>query len=262
MSSKKHAVRDRAWELDFLRGIALLMMLFMHMSWDVRYEFGADVFSYLEAGWFWSFVHPVIVVLFVSVSGMCCTLSRNNVKRGLKLLGASLILTLVTFLITKFAGIECLIVFNVLAVLTCGVFLYALISLIERKIKANANAVNVIMGLAGLYIVICGCNIHYMDYSTDSLVFLPIGFEISGAPWMADYMPLFPWLGVFLIGCVIGRICYKDKKTVFAGRGRILTAIARPVEFIGRHSLIIYLVHQPVVYVILYLIFLLIRTVR
>jgi uncharacterized membrane protein len=262
VSSKKHAVRDRAWELDFLRGIALLMMLFMHMSWDVRYEFGADVFSYLEAGWFWSFVHPVIVVLFVSVSGMCCTLSRNNVKRGLKLLGASLILTLVTFLITKFAGIECLIVFNVLAVLTCGVFLYALISLIERKIKANANAVNVIMGLAGLYIVICGCNIHYMDYSTDSLVFLPIGFEISGAPWMADYMPLFPWLGVFLIGCVIGRICYKDKKTVFAGRGRILTAVARPVEFIGRHSLIIYLVHQPVVYVILYLIFLLIRTVR
>ena len=104
MSAKKTMAKDRAWELDFLRGIALIMMLFMHMSWDVRYEFGADIFSYLEKDWFWSFVHPIIVVLFVSVSGICCTLSRNNVKRGLKLLGASLVLTLVTFLITKFAG--------------------------------------------------------------------------------------------------------------------------------------------------------------
>ena len=262
MSAKKTMAKDRAWELDFLRGIALIMMLFMHMSWDVRYEFGADIFSYLEKDWFWSFVHPIIVVLFVSVSGICCTLSRNNVRRGLKLLGASLVLTLVTFLITKFAGIECLIIFNVLAVLTCGVFLYALISFIEKKTKAKANAVNLIMGLVGLYIVICGCNISYMDYCTDNLLFLPIGFEISGAPWMADYMPLFPWLGVFLIGCVIGRICYKDKKTLFAGRGKVMKAIARPVEFIGRHSLIIYLVHQPLVYAILFLIFMLINRAR
>ena len=193
---------------------------------------------------------------------MCCTLSRNNVKRGFKLLGAALLLTLVTFLITKFAGIECLIIFNVLAVLTCGVFLYALISYIERKTHANANAVNVIMGLIGLYIVICGCNISEMDYSTDNLLFLPIGFEISGSPWMADYMPLFPWLGVFLIGCVIGRICYKDKKTLFPGRGKVMAAIARPVEFIGRHSLIIYLAHQPLVYAVLFVIFLLINNIR
>ena len=101
-----------------------------------------------------------------------------------------------------------------------------------------------------------------MDYSTDNLIFLPIGFEISGSPWMADYMPLFPWLGVFLIGCVIGRICYKDKKTLFAGRGKVMKAIARPIEFIGRHSLIIYLVHQPLVYAILFLIFMLINSAR
>ena len=262
MNGKKHLSKDRAWELDLLRGIALLMMLFMHLSWDVRYEFRVDVFSYLEKGWFWSFFHPIIVVLFVSVSGICCTFSRNNVKRGLKLLAATLALIIGTYIVTKFLGIECLILFNVLAVLTCGIFLYALISYIEKKTKANPNVINMIMGLAGLYIVICGCDIHYMDYSTDSLIFLPVGFEISGSPWMADYMPLFPWLGVFLIGCVIGRVCYKDKKTLFAGRGKVITAVSRPVEFIGRHSLIIYLVHQPVVYAVLYLIFMLIRNLK
>lgn len=260
--TEKVTVKERAWELDFLRGIALLMMLFMHMSWDVRYEFGADVFSYLKAGWFWSFIHPVIVVLFVSVSGICCTLSRNNVKRGLKLLGATFALTLGTVLITYIAHVECLIIFNVLAVLTCGIFLYALISFIEKKTKADPNAVNVIMGLIGLYIVICGCNIHYIDYSTDNLIFLPVGFDIAGTPDMADYMPLFPWLGVFMIGCVIGRLCYKEKKTLFAGRGKVMRAISRPVEFIGRHSLIIYLVHQPVVYGILFVIFQIIKLLR
>ena len=260
--SRKSLAKDRAWELDFLRGIALLMMLFMHMSWDVRYEFRVDVFSYLEKGWFWSFVHPVIVVLFVSVSGICCTFSRSNIKRGLKLLAATLALEIGTFIATNYVGISCLIIFNVLAVLTCGIFLYALISFIEKKLKVKPDVMNVIMGLAGLYIVICGCDIHYMDYSTENLAFLPIGFEIAGTPWMADYMPLFPWLGVFLIGCVIGRLCYKDKKTLFAGRGKVMKAVARPVEFIGRHSLIIYLVHQPVIYGILYAIFLLINSVK
>ena len=260
--SKKTLAKDRAWELDFLRGVALIMMLFMHMSWDVRYEFRADVFSYLEAGWFWSFVHPIIVVLFVSVSGICCTFSRSNIKRGLKLLAATLALVIGTYIATEYIGINCLIIFNVLAVLTCGIFLYALISFIEKKLKLKPDVVNLIMGLLGLYIVICGCDIHYMDYSTEALVFLPVGFNIAGTPWMADYMPLFPWLGVFLIGCVIGRLCYKDKKTMFAGRGKVMKAISRPIEFIGRHSLIIYLVHQPVVYGILYVIFLIVNSVK
>ena len=255
----KRLAKDRAWELDFLRGIALIMMLFMHMSWDFRYEFCVPVFSYLEANWFWSFVHPVIVVLFVGVSGICSTFSRSNVKRGLKILAATLALDIGTLLIYKVTGIECLIIFNVLAVLTCGIFLYALIQFIESKTGVNPMIVNLVMGLIGLYIVICGCDIGYMNYSTDNLLFIPIGFDIEGAPYMADYMPLFPWLGVFLIGCVVGRTCYKDKKTLFAGKGKVMSAISRPVEFIGRHSLIIYLSHQPVIYGILFVIFWLIR---
>ena len=102
---------------------------------------------------------------------------------------------------------------------------------------------------------------YYMDYASDSSLFLPVGFAIQRIPSQADYMPLFPWLGVFLLGCVIGRTCYKEKKTLF-NRGETMRSVARPVEFIGRHSLIIYLVHQPVVYGILYVIFLLIGNAK
>lgn len=260
--SRLKSNKERAWELDFLRGVAVIMMLFMHTSWDIRYEFGIDTFSYLEAGWFWAFVHPIIVVLFVGVSGICCTLSHNNIYRGLKLLGATLALDGATIFATYVLGINCLIIFNVLSVLTCGVFLYSLITLIEKATGARANMVSVIMGLVGLYIVICGCNIGEMDYSTENLLFLPVGFAIADEPWMADYMPLFPWLGVFLIGCVIGRLCYKEKKSVFGSRGKITKAITRPFEFIGRHSLIIYLAHQPLVYGILWVIFWIISKAR
>ena len=104
--SKKALAGDRAWELDFLRGTALIMRCFMHMSWDIRYEFRVDVSSYLVKGWFWSFVHPVIVVLFVSVSGICCTFSRSNIKRGLKLLGATLVLFIGTFVATYFFNLK------------------------------------------------------------------------------------------------------------------------------------------------------------
>ena len=60
----------RAFELDLLRGIAIVMMMFMHFSYDVRYEFGVDTFDYLESRWFWEFVHPIIIVLFVGLSGI------------------------------------------------------------------------------------------------------------------------------------------------------------------------------------------------
>jgi len=258
MMKGKSLAKDRAWELDFLRGFAVLFMLFMHTSWDIRYEFGVPACSFLAKGWFWSFSQPT-VVLFVCVSGICCTFSKNNVKRGLKLLAATLALDIGTYIITTFFGVDCLIIFNVLALLTCGVFLYVLISFIEKKTHVNPNVINVIMGLAAAYITIVGCNIHYMDNVVDSLVFLPVGFDMPSVPSMADYMPIFPWLGVFLIGCVIGRLCYKDKKTLLPGRGKVVYAVTRPVEFIGRHSLIIYLAHQPLIYALLYVIFMVIR---
>jgi uncharacterized membrane protein len=69
-------------------------------------------------------------------------------------------------------------------------------------------------------------------------------------------MEIFPWMGVFLLGCVIGRVFYSKKESMLPASAEKLHPVLAPVEFIGRHSLIIYLVHQPVVYGILYVIFL------
>lgn len=252
MASKK----NRAPELDFLRGFALFMMILMHFAYDIRYEFRVPVFSLLEANWFWAFVHPFFLVIFVGVSGICSTFSRSNLMRGLKLLGVAAGLTLVTWLITEYAGLNCLIIFNVLALLAVSILLYSLVQFIEKKAHIRPDVTNVFLGLFGTYFAAIGSTIHNMDNSTSNLIFMPVGFKIPGTPPVVDAMELLPWMGVFLIGCVIGRVCYSKKESLLPPCMKKYHAAAAPFEFMGRHSLMIYLVHQPLVYGILYVIFL------
>lgn len=258
MASKK----NRAPELDFLRGFALFMMILMHFAYDLRFEFKLPVFSFLEANWFWAFVHPFFIVIFVGVSGVCCTFSRNNFIRGLKLLLVAAGLTLVTYLVTRFLKIDCLIIFNVLALLAVSILVYAVIQFVEKKAHVRPAVTNVLLGVFGAYCTAIGSTIRNMDYSTKNLIFMPVGFAIKGTPQVADHMDLFPWLGVFLIGCLIGRVCYSNKSSLLPEGLKKLHKIGFPFEFLGKHSLIIYLVHQPLVYGILYVIFLALGKVR
>lgn len=247
--------KDRAFELDALRGVAIVMMMFMHFSYDIRYEFGFDTFEYLRSAWFWAFVHPIIIVLFVGLSGICCTFSRNNFKRGGKLLAVALAFTVVTGFITYKMGIDCLILFNVLHMLSVSTIVYALVSVIEKKTNIKANQLTFILILFGVWITMTNNNLDMYAYESENMLLYPLGIIVKGAPDVADYMPLIPWMGVFLICAGAGRVLYKDRKTLFPGAGKTVRAVTRPLEFMGRHSLIIYLVHQPIIYGILYLIF-------
>jgi uncharacterized membrane protein len=255
MASKK----NRAPELDFLRGFALFMMILMHFAWDVHYEFGVKIFGFLEADWFWAFAHPFFIVIFVGVSGVCCTFSKNNLIRGLKLLGVAAVMTLATWLITTFMKINCLIIFNVLALLAVSILLYSLIEFIEKKTGTNPKLTNALLGFCGALITAFGTNLDRMDYTIDIPVLLPVGIVMRSMPYMADYMPMIPWVGVFLIGCLVGRVCYAEKTSLLPAKNKAAGIICAPFEFCGRHSLIIYFAHQPIVYGILFVIFMLIR---
>lgn len=254
--AKSNNKSNRAFELDFLRGIAIIMMMFMHFSYDIRYEFGFDTFEYLKSSWFWEFVHPIIIVLFVGLSGLCCTFSRNNLKRGLKLLAVAMTFTGVTYFITYVMHIECLILFNVLHMLSVSTLIYALATFIEKKTGMKPEQMTFILIMVGIYIIILNNRLYYYDNLTYNMLFYPVGIAIKGEPIVADYLPLIPWLGVFLTGAGAGRMLYSEKKTLFPGTKDVIRKITAPLEFLGRHSLIVYIVHQPIIYGILYVIFL------
>ena len=251
MSKKK----ERAYELDLLRGFAIIMMVLMHFAWDLRYEFRVDVFEFLEREWFWAIVHPFFLVIFVGVSGVCCTFSRNNFFRALKLGGVALAFTLGTYIATKYMGIYCLILFNVLHMLAVSMLVYSLIEFVNKKAKIKEKAANALLAFGGVFITIIGLEIYRFDRMFENLWLIPIGMRIVNTPVMADYMPLVPWLGVFLLGALVGKVCYSDRKSLLPKKNKIVGGICAPIEFMGRHSLIVYIVHQPIVYGILYLIF-------
>ena len=244
----------RAYELDTMRGIAMIFVIFMHVSWDLKYMFRLADCAWLDAQWFEGLMHPFFLVTFVGVSGMCCTFSRNNVKRGLKLISVALALTAGTAVATYVFHMSCLIIFNVLHLLSCGIFLYALIEFIEKKTKAPSKKANAIMGFLGAFAIIIGDTISNFNHHVDNPLLIPTGIIMDCTPGMADYMPLFPWIGVFFVGVVIGRVCYKEKNTLFPPKHNFVRKITAPFEFIGRHSLLIYIAHQPIVMLICYLI--------
>jgi len=75
----------------------------------------------------------------------------------------------------------------------------------------------------------------------------PLGFT-TGSFYSSDYYPLFPYLGIVLLGVFIGKVFYKKKKSLFP----FYISGKDPFSFIGRHSLLLYVVHQPILLIIVY----------
>ncbi len=252
--SEKSLKKNRAFELDFLRGFSLFLMILMHFAFDMRNLFEYDVFSFLESDYFWTFVEPFFLCIFVGVSGICCTFSRNNFLRGIKLLCVAILFSIVTYLGKVVINLDFLIVFNVLHMLAISILVYSVISAIEKKFNIRPVVTNVLMAFFGVYIIAMGEQISSLDGIIDGPWLLPFGIIGKNAFYMADYMALIPWLGVFLVGAVVGRVCYSSKQSLIIDPPVAVRKISKPFEFLGRHSLIIYIVHQPIVMALTYLV--------
>jgi uncharacterized membrane protein len=174
---------------------------------------------------------------------LSCSFSHSNLKRGLRLAGIAVLLTLFTF------GLDLVfdqtdrytIRFGILHMLSASILLYCLLAKLKPAI------------LTGIAIVAIGIGFYF---SNQPLVtaFAPAAIFVRSTAdfYSADYFTLFPWFGYFLLGTILGPILYKKRSSHFpgaAGKGW-----HRPILFAGRTSLIIYVVHQPVVYGLLALI--------
>ena len=236
--------------LDELRGFAIVAMVVHHTFLDIGAVLGLDwgytVFEKLCV------LQPVFWAIFIIISGICSRLSRNTLKRGLIVLGAGLGVTLVTAVIMPKIGITgAEIYFGILSCLgSCMIITGLCMPLIE---KSNAIAGMVISALlfAFFYTIsegsLCFGLIKLPEalYKTNYLMPLGIYCETFTS---ADYFAIIPWLFMFLFGAFFGKYAkggafpegtYKKHSKFFA--------------FVGRNSLWVYLIHQPILYGIMYL---------
>ena len=102
---------NRIWELDFLKGIALLFMIFDHAVFDLGAFLGVktSVLGFFEDG-----IGHISAAIFMTVCGISVTLGKRNIKRGVILFSLGMVLTFGTFISDRFFGTEVIIAFGIL----------------------------------------------------------------------------------------------------------------------------------------------------
>ncbi len=225
-------MKRRIWELDAFRGLCILGVIVVHTVFDLRYFVGLD----FELHPLFRIVMDYGGVLFVLLSGICVTLGSHSVRRGLIVFGCGLAVSAVTegMIFFGMADASVRIQFGVLHLLGVCMLLYPL----YRRLPNPALA------LLGVAIVALGYWFRTLTVGPEWL--FPLGLCAPGFA-AGDYFPLFPHLGWYMLGTLLGRTAYLDKKTLLP-RVNTEAAAARFFSFCGRHSLWIYLIHQPVVY--------------
>jgi uncharacterized membrane protein len=231
--------KGRIWEIDFLRGIAVIMMIVFHFLYDLNYFLG---YSFLLNAGFWLLFARITAGIFVFLVGVSLTLSysrikekmwsieitKKYVKRGVGIFIWGLLITVLTWLFLDGNG-----------TIWFGVLHLIGISIILARPLLRFRLLNLLLGAT---IVIIGYAIGTVG--SNNLWLLPLGVR-TAAFYTLDYLPILPWFGVVLLGLFFGNLVYAKGKSRFKLSDKTSKNI-RPCCFLGRHSLAIYLLHQPV----------------
>lgn len=238
----------RFWEVDLLRGIAVLMMITFHLLFDLNY-LGIASFN-IQWGplWFFGRLTAFIFIFLVGVSlklsymrsilsGYKGSLILKYVKRGLRILSYAFIITIVTWLVIG----EGYIIFGVLHFIGVAIILsYPLL----RHEKLNLSLAILFIAV-GLFFLNQRSDIGYLFW----LGIIPCDF------YTLDYFPILPWMGVVSLGIYAGGKLYRDYKRRFPIKNISGYGIIEFLVLIGRHSLFIYFIHQPVILAVLSLVY-------
>jgi len=239
---------NRFWEIDLLRGIAVIMMVIFHFFYDLNYlsVYKLDLYS----GYFFIFV-IIIGALFFILVGVSLTLSYSKSKkaltkkelklkylrRGLKIFALGIVITIITWIYLN----EGFVIFGVLHCIGLSIIIaYPFLKL---------RFYNLILGFVLIFVGIILKNMTF-DFSW----FVWIGLKPYQF-YTVDYFPLLPWFGVVLIGIFLGNTFYKKNERRFRLMDLSRLKIIRFFCFLGRHSLIIYFINQPLLLFIIFLIF-------
>lgn len=242
-------LNKRFWEVDSLRGLAIVMMVVFHFIFDLNY-FGIYSFD-IHSGCLWWFAR-ITASMFIFLVGVSLslsyarttTLNRNinekklflkYLKRGLKIFSYGLLITTATYI---FVG-DGFIVFGILHFIGMAIILEYVF--IKRKY------INLFLGLAFI-----AAGIFLMSFRFDFYGLLWLGF-IPNNFYTVDYFPLFPWLGIVSFGIFLGNTLYEKYVRQFNLPDLSSNLIVKISSFLGKHSLLIYLIHQQIIIILLFL---------
>ncbi|MCH5186351.1 MAG: DUF1624 domain-containing protein [Oscillospiraceae bacterium] len=249
-SSRGAEIHGRIAIVDIMRSIAVINMICYHAVWDIVNIFDIRLPWYESVGaHIWQ---QSICMTFILLSGFCADLSRKPLRRGIIVFLAGAAVSFFTMLFTPSGAIF----FGILTLIGSCMIITGLIKPLLSKCDPRTGFVlsavlfvftrNIPRGCIGFE----GLNIYrlpeflYRGY-------LSAFFGFPGKSFVsADYFPIIPWMFLFFSGYFFGKFTDKEK---YRGR-KNNSNIPAVFTFISKNALVIYMLHQPVVYIILKLI--------
>ena len=236
----------RFWEIDALRGVAIIMMVIYHLLWDL-YFFAVLPTIALQVG-FWKYFQRTTASLFLTLVGVSLVVSYQRTRqadggqhtpfikffwRGAQIFGWGMVISL----IVRLAGIGT-IDFGVLHLIGFAIIAaYPFFEFRWRNIGLWA-----VLYLAGTLLQPGLVNFSWLVW---------LGLEPPSYNYL-DYFPVIPWFGVVLLGMGLGNLLYADNHRHWRLPDLGDWLPIRWLQFLGRRSLTIYLVHQPLLFVVLF----------
>jgi uncharacterized membrane protein len=226
-------------EIDIFRGIAVLMMILFHFLFDLSFF---ALYPVNVSSGFWREFGYATAISFVLIAGVSVTLNAAKyssfrdcslalLRRGGFLICIGMLITFATWI---YLG-EGYILFGILHLIGTSIILSPLLMRLSRLRFANA--------LIGGGIIIIS---PYLSSVSGPLYLAWLGVHPDSF-YSVDYTPLFPWLGVFMIGQTIGWYLYPGGIRAFTPPSIPCHYLKNVLIWTGRHSLGIYLMHQPVI---------------
>jgi len=231
----------RIWELDTLRGLAILMVIAFHTIFNLEIFFGFKNFNH-ESG-FWFYEGRIAAILFILLVGVASSLvqhrytynkaSKKNAYRGLRLIGLGLIVTISSYL------------FDSNNTIWFGILHFMGLSILISIPLARYKKLNLLLATTLLLTYYQTSKIYTTSYLGIIFGILPPSFQSY------DHYALIPWMGFILIGIALGNWFYPNDKPIVKRRQY---AFEKWLATIGKYSLLIYLIHQPIILGIMWLI--------
>jgi uncharacterized membrane protein len=211
--------------VDDLRGVAIVLMVVFHFCYDLRY-FGYVSWDVPNGSYWWPFRY-LILTLFIFTMGVSLSLAHGNGIRWRKFgtrLGQLVLSAGLITLMSLYMFPDTWIYFGILHYLA----LASVVSLLFVPVPLVAFG-------AGLVIfVFYGAGVIDKQW--------PFVYSEALTIYTEDFVPIFPWLAVTLLGISVGAVATKIRL------GSYLFWLPGWIRFAGRHGLIIYLVHQPIMF--------------
>ncbi len=245
--------KRRIYFLDEVRGFSLILMIFFHAFYLVGYSFDMtfcrDLFDFFLPA------QPLFGGLVIFICGISCNLSRNNVKRGLLLLGAAVLLSGVMWcaVFWRMLSADNQIWFGILHLLAVCILLYALLRPALSRVAPWLGLIVCTILFVLCYFVPHSMGGYFGIRGLFTVAVPPASFDhpllyafgLCPTTPCGDYVPLIPWMFCFFAGTFVGVWAAKRKfpKWTYRNRFPLFSAL-------GRHTLLIYLFHQPILYVL------------